>query len=219
VSTPTTPARRRSTRATPTSGRRRSSPTEVYSCRGCDLELDGLTIETGVRQVSINYTPRTWVAGEVVTAAFMNTEVRDALTGIQAAWTVYTPTWTASHEQPDAGQRHDRGALPAGRQAHRLLDQADARLDDRRSAPGTTGFTLPVAPFASHPCAFDVRMSDASTGGVYRGVSYSVSGSTILLAVDNGTAGGPLQQFTAAVPVVPAVSDAIAISAATYEAA
>lgn len=44
--------------------------------------------------MSINYTPRTWVAGEVVTAAFMNTEIRDALTGIQAAWTAYTPTAT-----------------------------------------------------------------------------------------------------------------------------
>lgn len=42
--------------------------------------------------MSLNTTPRTWVAGEVVTAAEMNTEVRDALTGIQTAWTAYTPT-------------------------------------------------------------------------------------------------------------------------------
>lgn len=44
--------------------------------------------------MSLNTTPRTWVSGEVVTAAHMNAEVRDALTGIQAAWTEYTPTLT-----------------------------------------------------------------------------------------------------------------------------
>lgn len=42
--------------------------------------------------MSLNSTPRTWVTGEVVTAAEMNAEVRDALTGIQAALTAYTPT-------------------------------------------------------------------------------------------------------------------------------
>lgn len=44
--------------------------------------------------MGLNTTPRTWVAAEVVTAAEMNAEVRDALTGIQAAWTTYTPTLT-----------------------------------------------------------------------------------------------------------------------------
>lgn len=42
--------------------------------------------------MSLNTTPRTWVTGEVVTAAELNTEVRDGFTGIQAAWTAYTPT-------------------------------------------------------------------------------------------------------------------------------
>jgi hypothetical protein len=44
--------------------------------------------------VALNTTPATWVAGSVATAAQFNTEVRDALTGIQAAWTAYTPTLT-----------------------------------------------------------------------------------------------------------------------------
>lgn len=44
--------------------------------------------------MGLNTTPRTWVAAEVVTALEMNTEIRDALTGIQAAWTAYTPTLT-----------------------------------------------------------------------------------------------------------------------------
>lgn len=44
--------------------------------------------------MALNTTPRTWAIGEVATAAHMNTEVRDGFTGIQAAWTTYTPTLT-----------------------------------------------------------------------------------------------------------------------------
>lgn len=44
--------------------------------------------------MGLNTTPRTWVDSEVVTALELNTEVRDALTGIQAAWTSYTPALT-----------------------------------------------------------------------------------------------------------------------------
>lgn len=44
--------------------------------------------------MGLNTTPRTWLAGETVTAALMNAEVRDALTGIQSAWTSYMPLLT-----------------------------------------------------------------------------------------------------------------------------
>lgn len=44
--------------------------------------------------MSLNSTPRTWTSGEVVTAAMLNAEIRDALTGIQAAWDDWTPTFT-----------------------------------------------------------------------------------------------------------------------------
>lgn len=44
--------------------------------------------------MALNSTPRTWVAAETVTAAELNAEIRDAVTGIQAAWTAYTPTTT-----------------------------------------------------------------------------------------------------------------------------
>jgi hypothetical protein len=42
--------------------------------------------------MGLNTTPRTWVAGEIITDTEMNTEIRDAFTGIQAVWTTYTPT-------------------------------------------------------------------------------------------------------------------------------
>lgn len=38
--------------------------------------------------------PRTWVVGEVVTAALMNQEIRDQFNSLLGAWTPYTPAWT-----------------------------------------------------------------------------------------------------------------------------
>lgn len=40
--------------------------------------------------------PRTWVAGETVTAAQMNTHVRDNLKAVGDAWQAYTPTFTGT---------------------------------------------------------------------------------------------------------------------------
>jgi uncharacterized membrane protein YbhN (UPF0104 family) len=48
-------------------------------------------------------TPRTWVVGEVVTAAIQNAEIRDQFNDIIAAWTTYTPTWTAATTNPVLG--------------------------------------------------------------------------------------------------------------------
>lgn len=48
-------------------------------------------------------TPRTWVVGEVVSAAEMNAEIRDQWNDVLAAWTSYTPTWTAATTNPAIG--------------------------------------------------------------------------------------------------------------------
>ncbi|MGP4048788.1 hypothetical protein [Streptomyces sp. 2A115] len=40
-------------------------------------------------------TPRTWVVGEVVSAALLNAEIRDQFNSFFGAWTSYTPTWQA----------------------------------------------------------------------------------------------------------------------------
>lgn len=47
--------------------------------------------------------PRTWVAGETLTAALLNVHVRDNLKAIGDAWTTYTPTWTAATSNPSIG--------------------------------------------------------------------------------------------------------------------
>lgn len=48
-------------------------------------------------------TPRTWAAGEVVTAALLNTHLRDNLKAIGDAWTAYTPTLQGSTTNPTLG--------------------------------------------------------------------------------------------------------------------
>lgn len=59
--------------------------------------------------------PRTFVDGEVETAAIFNTHVRDNFLAIGQAWTSYTPTWTGS-TNPAIGNGTIAGAyLSAGK--------------------------------------------------------------------------------------------------------
>ncbi|MEU1474512.1 MULTISPECIES: hypothetical protein [Streptomyces] len=48
----------------------------------------------------MTFTPRTWVVGEVVSAALMNQEIRDQFNSMFGAWSSYSPTWTASTTNP-----------------------------------------------------------------------------------------------------------------------
>ena len=51
----------------------------------------------------MTFAPRTWVVGEVVTAALVNQEIRDQFNSMFAAWTAYTPAWTSSGTAPALG--------------------------------------------------------------------------------------------------------------------
>lgn len=48
----------------------------------------------------MTFAPRTWVVGEVVSAALMNQEIRDQFNSMFAAWTNYTPAWTSTGTAP-----------------------------------------------------------------------------------------------------------------------
>jgi hypothetical protein len=48
----------------------------------------------------MTFAPRTWVVGEVVSAAIMNQEVRDQFNSFFGAWTTYTPTWSSTGTAP-----------------------------------------------------------------------------------------------------------------------
>lgn len=51
----------------------------------------------------MTFAPRTWVVGEVVTAALLNQEIRDQFASIFAAWTAYTPVWASTGTAPALG--------------------------------------------------------------------------------------------------------------------
>ncbi|WP_406365310.1 hypothetical protein [Streptomyces sp. NBC_00645] len=51
----------------------------------------------------MTFVPRTWLVGEVVAAATLNTEIRDQFNSMFAAWTAYTPVWTTSGTAPALG--------------------------------------------------------------------------------------------------------------------
>lgn len=91
--------------------------------------------------MSLNTTPRTWVTGEVVTAAEMNAEVRDALTGIQAAWTSYTPTLT------NITLGTGGTVVAAWRQIGKTIEyRIVISLGTGGAFTGTAQATLPIAP-------------------------------------------------------------------------
>ena len=116
--------------------------------------------------MAINYTPRTWVASEVVTAAYFNTEVRDFSTGVQAAWASYTPAWTASSGTPAIG--NGTGVwkyLRLGKTIHFRIQLTMGSTSN--FGTGNWIFGLPVAAHADYTAnmSMDCRGSAYDTSG------------------------------------------------------
>lgn len=63
--------------------------------------------------------PRTWLAGETVTAALLNVQIRDNLKALGDPWTAYTPSWTADGTNPSLGNGTLSGRfMQAGKLLH-----------------------------------------------------------------------------------------------------
>lgn len=152
--------------------------------------------------------PRTWVSGEDVTAALMNTHVRDnlkALTEFQS----YTPTWTGATTNPVLGNGTKTGAyVQAG-------DVVDFYVSIAMGSTTTYGsgawiLTLPVAP-ASLRWMFTGTARDSSAGTTFP-LSGEISGSLLLLRSFPTTAGNAFSNVTASVPMTWATSDELFVS-------
>ncbi|MHB9862195.1 hypothetical protein [Streptomyces sp. YIM S03343] len=115
----------------------------------------------------MTFSPRTWVVGEMVSAALMNQEIRDQLNTMFAAWTPYTPAWTATTTNPVIGNGTLTGRyMKIGRNVLCNINLVAGSTTTFGS--GNYSFSLPVA---------------AASSGV------SVVGSSMLLGTDrwNGT--------------------------------
>lgn len=159
--------------------------------------------------MSLNTAPRTWVASEVVTAAMMNTEVRDAFTGIQAVWTTYTPTIT--------GWTQGNGTV-AGRYMQigkTIKVRIKFTFGSTSVASGSINFSDPVAAasdYVTHDTVGGCHLFDTSAAAHQHGLTIMV-GTGAFSVLTNADA-----LLGATVPWTWATGDTIFLQAA-YEAA
>lgn len=164
--------------------------------------------------MALNTTPATVAANDIATAALWNTEVRDALTGIQAAETSYSPTWTSSGTNPVL----NNGSITAlWTRVGKMVDVIIVTALGSTTTIGTGiySWTLPATArlgsrvAVNGGCIFTDASASLDLGGLT-----PMLGSTTTVTVRNAAGGG----LGATVPVVPAVGDLISI-AFRYEAA
>jgi hypothetical protein len=160
----------------------------------------------------LNTTPRTWASPEVVTDVELNTEIRDAFTGIQAAWTTYTPAWTSSGTAPALGNGTITGRYM---QVGKTISFEIILTLGSTSTVGTLGyfFSLPVTALSgNHIPVGSGNFFDTSAGTDFARTAIR-GASGIVGLFDNAGA-----RVGAATPVVPATGDIISVNG-TYEAA
>lgn len=157
--------------------------------------------------MTLNTAPRTWVAGEIVTAAEMNTEIRDALTGIQAAWTSWTPVLTAATTNPTLGS----GSSQVGN----YLQIGKFIIAAGRVAFGTSGvsagsgrysMSVPVTAATGTVLSMGVGIyTDSSGPTTFTILPRLASSTTFFMYLDNQTSG--TFGVSSSAPVAPAASD------------
>lgn len=153
-------------------------------------------------------TPRTWVAGEVVTAALLNVHVRDNLSAIGSpTWATYTPTLTGF-----TGSVSHARWTQIGKTVH-----VDVRIGWSTTTAGTLYVSLPTAQSAAAALsnmigssgAYDASATTYYTGGCF----YETGNQRAYFVVSGATA-----PFSGTAPMTWATSDVLWLTA-TYEAA
>jgi hypothetical protein len=154
--------------------------------------------------------PRTWVAGEVPTAAILNTHIRDNFAVLGDPWTAYTPTWTAATTNPTLGNGTLEGHyVKAGRLVIyriRLLFGSTTTVGS-----GAYNFTLPFSGTGHDPAGQGMARDDSAVS--HMPVFSRLSGSAV---IDLFTGAGAV--VTAAAPFTWATNDRISVTG-IYEAA
>lgn len=99
----------------------------------------------------MTFTPKTWVVGEVVSAAMLNQEIRDQFLSFFGAWTDYTPSWIAeSGGTPTVGNGTLTGRyLKVGRTVDFLIRLSVGSSTTFGNSNANWAFGLPALPAAS----------------------------------------------------------------------
>lgn len=136
--------------------------------------------------------PRTWVSGETLTAALLNTHVRDNLKAIGDAWTTYTPALTATTTNPTLGT----GSSAEGR----YVSAGKLIIVHYRIAFGTSGTAAGSGTYLiSLPVAPSTAWTNRHIGS---GMAFDSSANAMMPLVVrvNGTASTVVMQFPATWP-------------------
>lgn len=157
-------------------------------------------------------TPRTWVAGEIVTAAMLNTHVRDNLAEIGDPWTSGgAPTWTGSDTNPALGN----GTLGAWYLAAGKLILFRIVLvigSTTTFGSGIWGFTLPyTATVSGGRIRVDGGAYDSSGTADYP-ITSIVSGAALSLRGYPTALGGPLVRVSPTAPFTWATGDILTMT-------
>ncbi|WP_371528369.1 hypothetical protein OG302_22265 [Streptomyces sp. NBC_01283] len=137
-------------------------------------------------------TPRTWVVGEVVSAALLNAEIRDQFNSFFGAWTSWTPGWLAEGgAAPTIGNGTLTGRyLKIGRTVDWVLQLSWGSTTAAGGGGGSENwmFVLPSVPatgFSQRIASFDAFDNSASLHYSGRGVYNTGSGGVVKTIVSD----------------------------------
>ena len=153
--------------------------------------------------------PKTWVAGERITAADLNTYVRDNFNAFGASWQTYTPAWTASTTNPTLGNGTISGRFAElGKWIIMHIDMVVGSTTTFGS--GTYRWSVP-RPMRAHGTNFGFGgwwlATDASLGQFYGMTRYLTQTTFVITGEQGGGAGVMQSDFTPTFPFTWAVND------------
>lgn len=160
--------------------------------------------------------PRTWVAGEVVTAAQLNTHLRDNLLVLSDPWASWTPSWTATSVNPAIGNGTLIGrVIQTGKRVEGYISLVAGSTTT--FGTGAWIFSMPVTPESGRLFSLPGTIDDDSSGlyPVFGLVQDSV---TIDVRTTPTTAGNILRGVSATVPMTWTTADSM-LMPFIYEAA
>lgn len=162
--------------------------------------------------------PRTWVAGETVTAALLNLHLRDNLKALGDAWTSWGSgaSWTGSSSNPAIGNGTWSGKyLQVGKFVEFSIEITMGSTTTYGT--GNWQLALPV-PEATKRLAFAGIARDESATSTFPLVAERTASGVLTVRCDPTTAGNAFRSVTSANPFTWASTDVLFISG-SYEAA
>ena len=158
--------------------------------------------------------PRTWVAGEVPTAAMFNENVRDFARAFTDAWTAYTPTVTSASNPQPSGWTQTGYYMRVGK----LVVARFAVIASSTLGTGTYRIALPVTAASTYATGSPIGQAFVNGSQSLMGMAWISGGSTYLSVCYYGAGSTRAGDIGASSPFAWASSNSM-VGQITYEAA